>query len=48
LVEPPVAATTIAAFSSALRVTIWRGRIWLFTSAITASPLASQKRSRLS
>ena len=48
LVEPPVAATMIAAFSSALRVTMSRGRTWLLISAITASPLASQKRSRLS
>ena len=48
LVEPPVAATTAAAFSSALRVTMSRGRMFLAISSITFSPEAKQKRSRIS
>ena len=38
LVEPPVAPTTTAAFSSARRVTMSRGRSRLSSSAITARP----------
>ena len=38
LVEPPVAATPAMAFSSALRVTISRGRRLLFTASITTAP----------
>ncbi len=48
LVEPPEAATTVAAFSSALRVTMSRGRMLRATSSITFSPAAMQKRSRIS
>ena len=48
LVEPPVAPTVTAAFSSALRVTMSRGRNWLATSAITARPLSTAQRSRSS
>jgi hypothetical protein len=40
LVEPPDAATTAAAFSSALRVTISRGRILRAIRSITFSPAA--------
>ena len=48
LVEPPVAPATIAAFSSALRVTMSRGRSRLSSSAITARPNSTAKRSRSS
>ncbi len=48
LVEPPEAATTVAAFSSALRVTMSRGRMLRAMSSITFSPAAMQKRSRIS
>ena len=46
LVEPPVAATTAAAFSSALRVTMSRGRILSAIRSMTFSPAAMQKRSQ--
>ena len=48
LVEPPDAATTAAAFSSALRVTMARGRMLEAISSITFSPAAMQKESRIS
>ncbi len=48
LVEPPVAATTMAAFSKALRVQMSRGRMPSASSCITASPLAVAYSSRLS
>ncbi len=48
LVEPPVAATTAAAFSNAARVQMSRGRRPLASSAITASPALSAKSSRAS
>ena len=48
LVEPPVAATTVAAFSSAFSVTMSRGRMLLASSCITISPAVAQKRSRIS
>ena len=48
LVEPPVAPTTTAAFSSALRVTMSRGRSRLSSSAITARPDSTAQRSRSS
>ena len=48
LVEPPEAATTVAAFSSALRVTMSRGRICCAIRSITISPAVMQKRSRRS
>ena len=41
LVEPPVAATEAAAFSSASRVTICEGRTSSRTSCITSSPAFS-------
>ena len=46
LVEPPVAATTAAAFSSAARVTISRGRRSRRSRFITASPDFSHSWSR--
>jgi hypothetical protein len=48
LVDPPVAATTVAAFSSALRVTISRGRMPLAISSMTISPASMQNLSRIS
>ncbi len=48
LVEPPVAPTTTAAFSSARMVTMSRGRRLRSSSAITARPLSSANRSRSS
>ena len=48
LVEPPVAPTTTAAFSSASRVTMSRGRSRLSSSAITARPDSTAQRSRSS
>ncbi len=48
LVEPPVQATTRAAFSSALRVTTSRGRMRFSSRFITAAPLAVAYWSRLS
>ena len=41
LVEPPDAATTMAAFSKALRVAMSRGRMRRRSTFITASPEAS-------
>ena len=41
LVEPPAAATTVAAFSIALRVTMSRGRMFWRNSSMTAWPEAS-------
>ena len=41
LVDPPEAATTTAAFSSDLRVTMSRARMPCSSSRITASPDAS-------
>ena len=46
LVDPPVAATTAAAFSSALRVTMSRGRRLSLSRRITASPVWNAKASR--
>ena len=48
LVEPPEAATVMAAFSSALRVTMSRGRMFRAMSSITFSPAVVQNRSRIS
>src|SRR5213078_2262270 len=48
LVDPPDAATTAAAFSSARRVTMSRGRIFDAISSITFSPAKVQKASRIS
>ena len=48
LVEPPVAPATIAAFSSALRVTMSRGRRPDSIRAITARPDSTANRSRSS
>ena len=48
LVEPPVAATMVAAFSKALRVQMSRGRMPSASSRITALPLAAAYSSRLS
>ena len=48
LVEPPVAATVMAAFSNALRVTMSRGRILDASNCITCSPAAAQSASRIS
>jgi hypothetical protein len=42
LVEPPEAATTVAAFSSALRVTMSRGRMFWRMSSTTISPAVMQ------
>ena len=42
LVDPPDAATTAAAFCSALRVTMSRGRILAAISSITFSPAVMQ------
>jgi hypothetical protein len=39
LVDPPVAATIVAAFSNDLRVTICLGLIFFFNKFITALPL---------
>src|ERR1700760_1068726 len=47
LVDPPDAATTTAAFSKALRVTISRGRRPIFSKFITAAPEATAYSSRL-
>ena len=47
-VEPPVAPTTTAAFSSALRVTMSRGRMLRRTRSITALPDSMAQRSRSS
>jgi dihydroxyacid dehydratase/phosphogluconate dehydratase len=41
-------ATVSEAFSSALRVTMSRGRMFLATSSITISPAVAQNRSRIS
>ncbi len=41
LVEPPVAATTTAAFSNASRVQMSRGRMFFSISRTTASPEAT-------
>jgi cobalamin biosynthesis protein CobD/CbiB len=46
LVEPPVAATTMAAFSNALRVQMSRGRRFFASRSITVSPALSAKSSR--
>ncbi len=46
LVEPPEAATTVAAFSSASRVTMWRGRRPCSSSRMTVRPEASAYWSR--
>ena len=46
LVEPPVAATTTAAFSSARRVTISRGRMPVSSRRITAWPESAAYWSR--
>ena len=48
LVDPPEAATTAAAFSSARRVTMSRGRMFCEINSITFSPAAMQKESRIS
>ena len=48
LVEPPVAPTTTAAFSSAFMVTMSRGRRPSSSRRITARPLSTAKRSRSS
>jgi hypothetical protein len=48
LVDPPVQATTRAAFSSDFRVTTSRARMPLSSSFITASPEATPYWSRLS
>jgi hypothetical protein len=48
LVEPPVQATTRAAFSSAFRVTMSRARMFFSIRFITATPEASPYWSRLS
>src|SRR2546423_14953338 len=48
LVDPPDAATTAAAFSSARRVTMSRGRIFDAISSITFSPAVVQNASRIS
>src|SRR5438445_4324871 len=48
LVEPPEAATTAAAFSRALRVTMSRGRRLDAIKSITFSPAVMQKASRIS
>ncbi|MET3867553.1 hypothetical protein ABIC20_004862 [Methylobacterium radiotolerans] len=48
LVEPPEAATTVAAFSRALRVTMSRGRMRFSRSSITFSPAVAQNLSRIS
>src|SRR5690348_10447709 len=45
-VEPPVAATTIAAFSNAFLVAIARGRMLCSISDITDRPASSAKSSR--
>ena len=45
---PPVAATTTAAFSNALRVQISRGRRLRSSRCITARPLSAAQRSRSS
>ena len=45
---PPVAATTMAAFSNAFRVAISRGRSCRRRSSITCSPAAAQSASRIS
>ena len=47
-VDPPVQATTLAAFSSDLRVTTSRARMFLSSRFMTAWPEASQNWSRLS
>src|SRR5213595_3027518 len=47
-VEPPDAATTAAAFSRALRVTMSRGRILVAISSMIFSPAVAQKASRIS
>src|ERR1700709_2625404 len=46
LVEPPVAATTTAAFSNASRVQMSRGRMLRSSSFITALPVATAYWSR--
>src|SRR3954447_23002320 len=43
LVEPPDAATTAAAFSSALRVTMSRGRMFWAHRCVASSPGDMQK-----
>ena len=48
LVEPPVAATMVAAFSKALRVAMSRGRMPSDSRPITALPLATAYSSRSS
>ena len=48
LVEPPDAATTVAAFSSAFKVTMSRGRMLRAISSMTISPAVMQNRSRIS
>jgi hypothetical protein len=48
LVDPPVQATTRAAFSSDLRVTMSRARMFFSIRFITASPEAMPYWSRLS
>jgi hypothetical protein len=48
LVEPPDAATTAAAFSNALRVTMSRGRMFSRTRSTISSPAVMQNWSRTS
>ena len=48
LVDPPVAATTTAAFSNASRVQMSRGRMLASIRRTTASPEATAYWSRLS